>query len=215
MPLGVWNPVRTAWCTSAPATGIGAGFAAAKLALVGLALCGALAGGIALVRAEQSQTSSTPPPAPVVITTPSDDFTLPPPVIPDPAPSPTVDPACANLDTISNDLQSVKEAESNLDSAVSAWNSSVNAGNQGDWGPVQTAGGTVTDRLQALQSAIDGARSQASDPTLASAYGDMSSATGTWSQQVQAFVDRSTNSYDLSPDAYNSAVLRANQACPL
>lgn len=201
---------------STAASGAAAGWLGAMKALVGLMVCAVIAGGVAIVRAEQSPQNppssslSTPfsVPAPISYTAPA-----PVPVSTPPA-APTLDPVCASaIPAINTDHTSVDSAQNNLDSALSAYNSTVNAGGQGDFGPVQSAGDVLVGRLNDMKATVSDARSQASDPTLVSAFGDMDSAIGTWTQNIQAFVNQSTDSYDNSASAYNSAVDRVNQAC--
>lgn len=208
------------------AGGTAAGWLGATKALVGLMVCATVVGGVAIVHAEQSSqsnSSSSPSvPAPDSYSAPAYSYS--PPVYtysspPDPTTyspdsAPTVDPVCIKeIPAINIYLGSVDDGQNDLQSAVSTYNSTVNDGLQGDWGPVRNTGDNLISRLNNLRQAVDSASSQASDPTLVSAFADEGSAIGTWIQNTQAFVNQSTDSFQNSPSSFNDAVSRVNQVC--
>jgi len=166
-----------------------------KAAAVGLTLCAAVGGGVALVRANQP---SPPPQPPATHQTTVVD----------------VDPICGSaLSALVANKQAIENAFDRLGSAVDAYNTSVENGTQGDWDSVQSNGNTLVGQLNQVQSKVSALRSRASDPRLVSALADMGSSIPVWTQDVRAFAGGSTDSYELSPSDYNDAVQRIDQAC--
>ncbi|WP_194896448.1 AAA family ATPase [Catenulispora pinisilvae] len=173
------------------ATTHGIGSAAAlKAAVVGVTLCAAVGGSIALVNANSSP--STPPAST----------------------SATVDPVCATLGPpMSGDIAAYNSQITAFDSTVGSYNATVSAGNQGDWPAVQSSGDALLGTINSMISTIGNARSQATDPTLVSALGGAETEADSFKQNVQNFLSQSITSYDNEPTTFNEDLDQIIQAC--
>ena len=179
------------------ATTHGIGSAAAlKAAVVGVTLCAAVGGSIALVNANSSR-STLPPPTPPA------------------SASSTFDPVCATLTPpLHGSVGAYNSQISDFDSTMGSYNATVSAGNQGDWTAVQSSGNTLIGTIDSMMATMQSASSQATDPTLVSALGDAETEAGNFKQNVQNFLNHSITSYDNEPTAINEDLSQIFQACP-